>query len=193
MTSSLRPRSHFTTLLCHMSYLWFTQKPIAERNSPPPTTTATTETTKFVRAILFVTLFRMVIAVTTDQMLLQGLRFVGFDTQQVQNVSLSLNLRRFKSHYGSHPIVYVQMWTDLQTTPCLDALVDSKTINLIHYLMTLHFLKCYPTEEQLAASFKVGERSVRKWCRYYGRKMQALKQQKVSRSAWLMLFVHAVS
>jgi hypothetical protein len=122
----------------------------------------------------------MVIVVTTDQMLLQGLRFVGFDTQRVQNVSLTLNLRRFKSHYGSHPIVYVQIWNDLQSTPCLDAFVDSKTINLVFFLMTLHFFKCYPTEEQLAESFQVGERSVRKWCRFYAQKIQALKEQKVS-------------
>jgi hypothetical protein len=122
----------------------------------------------------------MVIVVTEDQMLIQGLRLVGFSTRQVQNVSLTQNLRRFKSHYGSHPIVYSQIWVDLQTTPCVDALIDSKIIKLPMFLMTFNFLKCYPTESQLAASFCVCERSVRKWCRFYARKVQALKAQKVN-------------
>ena len=129
----------------------------------------------------------MVIVVTVDQMFIQGLRSVGFSTQQVQNVSLSTNLRRFKSHYGSHPIVYTRIWEDLQITPCVDALIDSKIINLAYFLMTFNFLKCYPTESQLAASFHVCERSVRKWCRFYAQKIQALKEQKVSVGKLMLL------
>ena len=133
----------------------------------------------------------MVIVVTEDQMLIQGLRLVGFSTQQVQKVSLTQNLRRFKSHYGSHPIVYSQIWEDLQTTPCVDALIDGKIIRLTMFLMTFNFLKCYPTESQLAASFHVCERSVRKWCRFYAQKVQALKAQKVG-IAYLILLLFTI-
>ena len=122
----------------------------------------------------------MAIVVTVDQMLLQGLRLAGFSTKRVQNVCLNDNLRRFKSHYGSHPIVYARIWEDLQTTTYPNAFVDSKTINLVFFLMTINFFKCYPTESQLAAAFHVCERSVRKWCHFYAQKIQALKQQKVN-------------
>jgi hypothetical protein len=122
-------------------------------------------------------------------MLVQGLRLVGFNIQRVQNVSLGKNLRRFLAHYGSNPIVYAKIWEDLQVTQCLDALIDSRTIDLALFLMTFRFLKCYPTEAELAATFRVCERTVRKWCRYYGCKIQALKEVKVS-SASVMLWVH---
>ena len=102
----------------------------------------------------------MVIIVTSDQMLVQGLRLVGFNIQRVQNVSLGENLRRFRAHYGSNPIVYAKIWEDLQVTQCLDALIDSRTIDLALFLMTFRFLKCYPTEAELAATYRVCERTV---------------------------------
>jgi DDE superfamily endonuclease len=45
--------------------------------------------------------------------------------------------------------------------------------------MTLHFLKCYPTELQLAGIFGINEKSARKWVRFYVKKIQALKAKKV--------------
>ena len=121
----------------------------------------------------------MTIIVTVDQMLCQGLRLVGFNAHRVSKVSRSTNLERFRAHYGLNPIVYAQIWEDLQNTTCPDALIDSKTADLALYLMTIHFMKCYPTETQLAALFGVSERTARKWCRYYTRKIQALKHEKV--------------
>jgi hypothetical protein len=41
--------------------------------------------------------------------------------------------------------------------------------------MTFHFLKCYPSEAQLAASFSISEKTARKWRWFFARQIQALK------------------
>jgi hypothetical protein len=43
--------------------------------------------------------------------------------------------------------------------------------------MAFHFLKCYPTENQLAGLFQICEKTARKWGWFYAEKMQALKQE----------------
>jgi hypothetical protein len=122
--------------------------------------------------------FNMVVIITSDQMLRQGLRIVGFNTERIQNVSLDANLERFRAHYGSYPIVYAAIWEDLHHSTFPDARIDDKA-DLVSYLMAIFFLKCYPSEAQLAGTFRVCERTVRKWCWYYAGKIQALKQEKV--------------
>ena len=67
------------------------------------------------------------------------------------------------------------MWEDLQT----HELIDCADANLALFLMTIYFLKCYPTEAQVAAMFHVCERTVRQWCWFYATKIQLLKEAKV--------------
>jgi hypothetical protein len=158
-----------------------TRKSLSSPQNPSKHTNNNDNNSASAKPKIIITLaFRMVIIVSVDQMLVQGLRLVGFNLQRVQNVSQKENLARFRAHYGSNPIVYTKIWEDLQVTPCHDALVDCKHADLALFLMAIHFLKCYPTEAQLAATFRVCERSVRKWCRYYACKIQALKEVKVS-------------
>jgi hypothetical protein len=58
----------------------------------------------------------MVVILTTDEILRKGLELVGFDCRRQQNVSWPKNLERFRAHYGSDPVVYSQIWEDLQVT-----------------------------------------------------------------------------
>jgi hypothetical protein len=118
-----------------------------------------------------------VVILTADEMLAKGLELHGFD--RTSKVSCSLKKSRFKSLYGSEPVVYAQMWEDLQTTAVQEARVDARTTTIDHFLMSLHFLKCYPRESKLAADFKISEKTVRKWIRHFTKKIQALKQEKV--------------
>ena len=46
----------------------------------------------------------IVVVVTVDQMLYQGLQLVGFNCQRVKNVSCTINLDQFCAHFGSNPI-----------------------------------------------------------------------------------------
>ena len=59
--------------------------------------------------------------------------------------------------------------------------------------MAIYFLKCYSTESQLAAVFKISERTVRKWCWFYICRIQALKGEKVSKSVSLLAMPSEVS
>jgi hypothetical protein len=99
----------------------------------------------------------MVVVLTTDEMMRRGLELWGFDLRRQDNTSGAQNLRRFKSSlFGSKPIVYAQMWEDLQTTPIPEARLDGNEC-VDSFLMTIYVLKEYPTEEALSGRlFKVG-------------------------------------
>jgi hypothetical protein len=134
-----------------------------------PTPTPTTATIK-----------TMVVILTADGMMRIGLEMCGFDGRRQNKACRALNLRRFKAHFGSNPIVYAQIWEDLQTTMIPKARIDGK-VCVESFLMAILFLKIYPTEEVLSGFFKICERSVRKWVWYYVSKIQALKRAKVRR------------
>jgi hypothetical protein len=112
------------------------------------------------------------VVLTADEILAKGLELQGFErTTRQSKASHSLNVSRFKSFYGSHPIVYAQLWEDLQTTAIPEARVDARTTTIDYFLMSLYFLKCY---------FKIGEKTARTWIwDFFIKKIQALKGEKV--------------
>lgn len=117
--------------------------------------------------------------VTADDMLRMGLELGGFDAKRQERVERKTNLRHFNALYGSNPIVYAEIFEDLQTTSIAKARVDSKVICVESFLMGIHFLKCYPTEEVRSGVFKVCEKTAQKWGWFYAKKIQALKEQKI--------------
>lgn len=123
---------------------------------------------------------------TPDEILYTGLTLVGFSDDR-QQVCRDTSLVRFRSHYGSNPLVYSELCEDLQTTNIAEARVDDMKIH--YFLMSIHFLKCYPTAEQQSALFKVDEKTARKWTRFYISKIAALKPQKVH----IILFIRVES
>jgi hypothetical protein len=82
--------------------------------------------------------------------------------------------------YGSNPVVYAAIFEDLQMTQLPDARVDPQTLCVESFLMAFHFMKCYPTENQLSGLFKICEKTARKWGWFYAKKIQALKEEKVN-------------
>jgi hypothetical protein len=122
--------------------------------------------------------------VTADELLLRGLVLVGFSAARIGNVSRSTNLSRFRSHYGSNPIVYseIEIWEDLQTLPFPEAkiAIDGVFVELDSFLLALFFMTCYPAEPHLTVTFKVCEKTARKCCWFFAKKIQALKAAKVS-------------
>ena len=116
---------------------------------------------------------------TAIEFLQKGLELAGFSRRRQQRVCRATNLRRFKDHFGSLPVVYAQIWEDLQTTDIPEARIDARKDCVDSFLMAIHFLKCYPKEGERAAIFKICKKTARKWGWYFAEKVQALKVEKV--------------
>jgi hypothetical protein len=133
----------------------------------------------------------MVTVLTADEILRKGLVLVGYDCRRQVKVSKATNLGRFRAHYGSNPVVYAQIWEDLQITEIPEARIDNKMVDADTFLMCIHFLKCYPTEVEQGGLFTGCEKTMRKWTWFYVSKIQALKQQKVSLLPNVVVASHA--
>lgn len=121
----------------------------------------------------------MIVIQTPDEILVRGLELVGIDRDRQKRFKQSIKLEHFRSHFGSDPVVYADIWEDLQTTNLPAAIMILKHSDVDSFLMTLHFLKRYPTEIELATRFNMNERTVREIIWKFARKLQALKTQKV--------------
>jgi hypothetical protein len=121
----------------------------------------------------------MVVILTADKIMRKGLLLVGFDVHRQQKVKTKTNSSRFKTHFGSHPVVYAQIWEDLQTTENPKACISEKACANA-FLQGIHFLKCYSKEAERSGTFKVCEKTARNWGWYFALKVQALKGEKVS-------------
>jgi len=115
---------------------------------------------------------------TADEMLRMGLGQIGLSDDQQNRVKRATNVRRFKAHYGSSPLVLATIWEDLMTTDIPAARIPLKT-SPDKLFLGMYFLKIYPTEEHLAGCFSQCEKGARKWAWSFARKIQALKAQKV--------------
>jgi hypothetical protein len=115
---------------------------------------------------------------TADEVMNIGLQYVGYNHQQLQCCRSTL-LSRFRSHYGSNPIVYSEIFEDLQTTILPNARIEGSQICLKRFLMAIHFLQCYSTEHEISAKFGFDEKTARKWIKFFVLKVHALKPQKV--------------
>jgi hypothetical protein len=121
----------------------------------------------------------MVVILTADEILGKGLLLVGFEVRRQQNVRRETNVQRFRTNYGSDPVVYAAIWEDLQTSENVDLRISEKA-TADSFLQGIHFLKCYPREAERSGTFKMCERTCREWGWYFARKVQALKEEKAS-------------
>ncbi|KAI2492569.1 hypothetical protein MHU86_21990 [Fragilaria crotonensis] len=118
------------------------------------------------------------ILLTADDFLRIGLDWAGFNAFRRENVNEATNIQRFKSHFGSSPIVYANVWEDLLTTEVDEARINPRS-KVENFFLSLYFLNVYPTEEKLAGLSKTCETSARKWAWFFARKVQALKVKKI--------------
>jgi hypothetical protein len=119
------------------------------------------------------------IIATPDQILERGLSLVNYSLNR-QHACRETLLRRFRGHFGSNPIAYAEIFIDIQTKLPQAECVVGESLSLDYFLIGIHFLKCYPTEEQQSAIFQVDEKTARRWTKFYIGKIHALKAQKVS-------------
>jgi hypothetical protein len=98
----------------------------------------------------------MVLALTANEMLDLGLEYVGFDDAQCGRVQPKSNIGRFSSWYGSHPVVCVKIWHDLQTTHIPAARINPKSVaEAKKFLFAMYYLRHYPKENAIHPYFKM--------------------------------------
>lgn len=128
-------------------------------------------------------------SVTADNILELGLELAGYDLRRQRRFKEKNRIKRFRKFYGSTPFVLVQVWNDLPAELIIPKFIKKKRIGKIDvstFLMSMHYLKRYPTYSQLSGMFSVSERSIAKkvWTVIYN--LQLLKTKKVS---WCVLYL----
>jgi DDE superfamily endonuclease len=113
-----------------------------------------------------------------DKLMTIGLT-VFYNLNRLLRSRCATNVKRFIKKFGAHPIVCLQIWEDLQTTHHEDARVDKEKLNPRFFLMALHHLKKYPTEDDRESEWDVSPKTSREWIWFYLEKIQALKKQKI--------------
>ena len=116
---------------------------------------------------------------TAPQVIKVGLELGGFDLGR-WDLESTMNHRRFKAFYGSSYIAIASVWEDLMTTHIVEARLNREQDCLESFLVAMCFLKVYASEHVTAGLFRLSEPTVRKYCWYYSKKVQALKDQVVS-------------
>jgi len=116
-----------------------------------------------------------VLSIPSADVLTLGLEFIGFSRAR-QN-DHTANLRRFAAHFGACPETCSAIFVDFQMTQIATARIANPQV--FDLLMTMFWLKTYPTEHQTAGTFKVGEKTVQNNVWKYIRAIQALKGMKV--------------
>jgi len=117
--------------------------------------------------------------VTIDEMLLFGLRMIGFNEKQIERANDDTNCQRFKDSFGASCIVATNMWEDLLLSTIEEIHVPKNKQKLKCYLMTMHFVKRHPVESDRESRFNFGKTTVRNWTWHFAKKIQALKQIKI--------------
>jgi hypothetical protein len=112
-------------------------------------------------------------------MMFLGLRLLQYRWRRLNAAKVKTNYNRFKSHYGVSPVTAAWVYEDLQVTNIEEAKVKGNQSDLKGFLMALHYLRKYPTEEDMVARFD--------YCAYWARekvwaavkKIRALKREKI--------------
>jgi hypothetical protein len=111
--------------------------------------------------------------VTALGMLSYGLRLIDNAYEAHRHNALTSRIDQFRKAFGSHPLVYARIWSDLEAKT-----IDSER-QLGWYLITLFWLKKYDTEDDLRNLFGYDQVTIRDWTWYYAECIQELKDYKV--------------
>lgn len=119
---------------------------------------------------------------TPDKILFHGLVYAGFPEKRQKSVRRKKNLSRFRSHYSADPVVYSVLWEMLQSTDSDDARISFEKVGvkqtLEYFFMTIHYLSCYPTENEGESKYFKCDRTIRNWLwNYFIPKIGALKPE----------------
>ena len=109
----------------------------------------------------------------------------GFTEKKQQRVRHSLNVERFKSHYGVGPKTVRALYKDLKK--------DFPSIKLRYYMLTLNWLKLYDIEHVLSGRWGYCEDNIRPNVKKYARMIQSLVAKKIVFGGWDESEVHIIT
>jgi hypothetical protein len=119
------------------------------------------------------------VILTADEILLEGLNIIGWDTSRVEKWKNKKALEHYRGMYGINPVVTAQLLEDLQTTEVGDARIEPGQLDIPKLHWTLHFLYRYPSELERTNLWKKCANTVRGACWFYTAKIRALKATKI--------------
>ena len=119
----------------------------------------------------------MVFQIEEQVMLTLGLNFVGYTPYRTRNHSATTNNNHFERAFGSSSKNCCSIFYDLQVLDIGEATIAKPKVS--HFLLSLYWLKKYPTEEDSAGLSGLDADTVRKWVWKYSTAIQALKTYKV--------------
>ena len=115
-----------------------------------------------------------------ERSIITGVVSSWYTEAKLAKVKQKTKVRRFKAHYGSNPKVYAELFETLQSTNITAAKLNNPSMNAFDkFMMTLYFLKTYPTEKELNSRFGHDEKTARKWTRFFIDKISSLLPEKV--------------
>lgn len=111
---------------------------------------------------------------TAEQIQDFGLYLVGFTPE---SVAVSTNAERFCACYGASAQAYSIIWLDIQRAELGDSQIVKPSV--IHFMMTLYWLKSYQIETRMEGIFRLSRKTIRSSIWRYLSVFQALKSKKV--------------
>ena len=134
---------------------------------------------EFVSCLFFLLLLLIMVDQVDENVILTiGLNFLGFNPYRTQQHSVNKNKKHFEHAFGASTKACCALFNDLKDLD-LGAVAIEKP-KLTHFLLALHWLRRYPTEEASSGLSGLDEDTVRKWVWRYCIAIQALKAYKVS-------------
>ena len=110
-------------------------------------------------------------------MLSLGLNFLGFNPARTEKHAAKTNNSHFERAFGANTEACCSIYRDIQVLDIGSATIHKPKPD--HFLLALHWLRRYPTEEANAGMSGLHEDTVRKWAWKYCAAIQALKVYKV--------------
>ena len=96
-----------------------------------------------------------------NEMLNKALILRGYTARRLRRVKPKTNVFRFKHHFGVSPCTAARVYSDLQSTADEEYKMEGGERDLKYFVMALYYIRKYPTEEDLSASFDFSS----KWAR----------------------------
>ena len=126
--------------------------------------------------------------VTPNSILKKGLEVVRYDAKMLRRCRDKTNLRRFKSSFGVSPETMCRIYEDIQSTDLIDTsktppepmYLKGKETNLKWLLRAFHYLKKYPTGDDVERELAINEKWGRTKIWETISKIQFLKHKKIT-------------
>jgi DDE superfamily endonuclease len=118
--------------------------------------------------------------VTVQQILQTGLELLFSEERIARVKNAATNIDRFNTKFGMQPISACMLYEDLQKTTVDEARIDSPDdTSLKFFLISLHYLRKYPTEDVLESTFDISPRYISTKVWQFVKRIQAMKAVKI--------------